>query len=47
MQESSTCSIEGEPISAIGRGLIVTPIDWQAGKATIEQCSGGPMTDNR
>jgi hypothetical protein len=47
MQESSTYSIEGEPISAIGRGLIVTPIDWPSRKATIEQCSGGPMTDNR
>src|SRR5580693_3920277 len=47
MQESSTCSVESEPVSAIRRGLIVTPIDWPSRKATKEQCSGAPMTDNR
>jgi hypothetical protein len=47
MQEFSACSVEGEPVSTIRRGLIVTPIDWQSRKATIEQCSGAPMTDNR
>ena len=47
MQESSTCSVESERVSAIRRGLIVTPIDWPSRKATKEQCSGAPMTDNR
>jgi len=47
MQESSTCSVESEPVSAIRRGLIVTPIDWPSRKATKEQCSSARMTDNR
>jgi hypothetical protein len=38
--------IECEPVSTIGRRLIMTSADWQPGEVAIEQCSGDPMTDN-
>src|ERR1700693_1657285 len=46
MQKLATRPIEGEPVSAVRRRLIIASIDRQSREVTIEQGSGAPMTDN-
>jgi hypothetical protein len=48
MQEFSAHPIEGEPVSTICCGLLVTPADRQSGEIAIEQspCASVPNNGN-